>query len=49
MNNELYIIFICFSVTNSKAKVYANVNGQKPREYWDYDNYMIEWNNDTDR
>lgn len=27
----------------SIARVYADVNEQKPREYWDYENYAIEW------
>ena len=25
------------------AKVYADVNSQKPREYWDYESLAIEW------
>jgi casein kinase II subunit alpha len=27
----------------SKSKVYAEVNPQKPREYWDYESHVIEW------
>lgn len=27
----------------SKSKVYADVNPQKPREYWDYEAHMIDW------
>ncbi|KAJ3412035.1 Casein kinase II subunit alpha [Chytridiales sp. JEL 0842] len=28
---------------SSIARVYANVNQEKPREYWDYDNLQIQW------
>jgi casein kinase II subunit alpha len=28
----------------SIARVYADVNDTKPQEYWDYENYSIEWN-----
>jgi casein kinase II subunit alpha len=27
----------------SKARVYAEVNTNKPREYWDYENLVIAW------
>jgi casein kinase II subunit alpha len=27
----------------SRAKVYADINLQKPREYWDYESHVIEW------
>lgn len=27
----------------SQARVYADVNTHKPREYWDYDTHVIEW------
>jgi hypothetical protein len=27
----------------SIARVYAHVNETKPQEYWDYENYSIEW------
>ncbi|KAI9591532.1 kinase-like domain-containing protein [Syncephalis fuscata] len=29
--------------TRSVARVYANVNQQMPREYWDYDNFTPVW------
>ncbi|CAG9529690.1 unnamed protein product [Cercopithifilaria johnstoni] len=32
----------------SRASVYAEVNQQKPREYWDYECHMIEWGNIDD-
>ncbi|VBB27340.1 unnamed protein product [Acanthocheilonema viteae] len=32
----------------SRANVYAEVNQQKPREYWDYECHMIEWGNIDD-
>lgn len=27
----------------SKARVYADVNSHKPREYWDYESHVVEW------
>lgn len=27
----------------SAARVYADVNSHKPREYWDYENYIVDW------
>ncbi|KAK6054114.1 hypothetical protein COOONC_08381 [Cooperia oncophora] len=32
----------------SKARVYADVNPSKPREYWDYESHVIEWGNIDD-
>uniref|UniRef100_A0A0V0G8B9 Casein kinase II subunit alpha n=2 Tax=Triatominae TaxID=70999 RepID=A0A0V0G8B9_TRIDM len=32
----------------SKARVYADANGNKPIEYWDYDSYNIKWGNHED-
>ena len=29
--------------TPSRAKVYADVNPGKPREYWDYESHVIDW------
>lgn len=29
----------------SIAKIYANVNVERPREYWDYENATIQWGN----
>ncbi|ODV87346.1 hypothetical protein CANARDRAFT_26749 [[Candida] arabinofermentans NRRL YB-2248] len=31
--------------TYSVARVYANANEIRPREYWDYENYKIQWGN----
>ncbi|XP_063713584.1 casein kinase II subunit alpha-like [Symsagittifera roscoffensis] len=31
------------SMVVSRARVYADVNNLRPREYWDYDNQTIEW------
>lgn len=28
---------------SSIARVYADVNVNNPREYWDYENFNIEW------
>lgn len=30
---------------SSVARVYADVNEHRPREYWDYENLMINWGN----
>jgi casein kinase II subunit alpha len=27
----------------SKPRVYAEVNNQKEKEYWDYETHVIEW------
>lgn len=27
----------------SRARVYADVNNHKPREYWDYESYVVDW------
>lgn len=32
----------------SRARVYADVNVNKPREYWDYECHQIEWGNIDD-
>uniref|UniRef100_A0A0K0D136 non-specific serine/threonine protein kinase n=1 Tax=Angiostrongylus cantonensis TaxID=6313 RepID=A0A0K0D136_ANGCA len=32
----------------SKARVYADVNPSRPREYWDYESHVIEWGNIDD-
>ncbi|XP_055683169.1 casein kinase II subunit alpha [Lutzomyia longipalpis] len=32
----------------STARVYADVNSHKPREYWDYENYGVDWANQDD-
>jgi len=29
----------------SRARVYADVNSDKPREYWDYEAHEVEWGN----
>jgi len=29
--------------SGSKARVYADVNTHRPREYWDYEAHVIEW------
>lgn len=31
------------SVQMSRARVYADVNVVRPREYWDYENLAISW------
>ncbi|KAL1123016.1 hypothetical protein AAG570_002104 [Ranatra chinensis] len=28
---------------HSRARVYADANTQKPREYWDYESYIVTW------
>lgn len=32
----------------SRARVYADVNSQRPREYWDYESYVVDWGNQED-
>lgn len=32
----------------SRAKVYADVNAHKPREYWDYESYVVDWGQQDD-
>lgn len=32
----------------STARVYADVNSLKPREYWDYESYQVEWGQQDD-
>ncbi len=27
----------------SLAKVYADVNTHRPRDYWDYESHVVEW------
>jgi len=27
----------------SRARVYADVNVQRPREYWDYESLVVTW------
>lgn len=27
----------------SRARVYADVNSHRPREYWDYESHVVEW------
>lgn len=29
--------------SDSKARVYTDVNTHRPREYWDYEAHVIEW------
>ena len=31
------------NMSGSWARVYADVNTHKPREYWDYESHLIEW------
>ncbi|KAG6525823.1 hypothetical protein ZIOFF_015794 [Zingiber officinale] len=32
----------------SKARVYADVNVQRPKEYWDYESLTVQWGNQDD-
>lgn len=27
----------------SRSRVYSDVNSHKPREYWDYESYVVDW------
>jgi hypothetical protein len=29
----------------SRARVYADVNSHRQREYWDYESHVVEWGN----
>lgn len=28
---------------HSRARVYPDVNSHNPREYWDYESYVVDW------
>merc|ERR1712140_141881 len=32
----------------SRARVYADVNTHRPREYWDYESHVVEWGQQDD-
>lgn len=32
----------------SRARVYADVNSHRPREYWDYETHTVEWGSQDD-
>ena len=32
----------------SRARVYADVNSHRQREYWDYESHIVEWGNQDD-
>lgn len=34
---------ICSCAMSSKARVYADVNVLRPREYWDYEALTVQW------
>lgn len=34
--------------TSNRSRVYPDVNLNKPRDYWDYECYPIEWGNIDD-
>lgn len=42
---QISIMFTFFSdmPLSSKARVYADVNLNRPREYWDYESYEVKW------
>lgn len=29
--------------TPSRARVYADVNTHRPRDYWDYESHVVDW------
>lgn len=36
----------CFSMPlASRARVYADINSHRAREYWDYESHVVEWGN----
>lgn len=32
----------------SRAQIYADVNCHKPRDYWDYESYVVDWGQQDD-
>ncbi len=36
------------AATPSKARVYAEANDEKPREYWDYETLSVQWGEQDD-
>jgi len=42
-NNQTTVRFINQMALPSRARVDADVNSHKPREYWDYESYTVEW------
>lgn len=32
----------------SRARIYTDVNSHKPREYWDYESYVVDWGQQDD-
>lgn len=32
----------------SRSRVYTDVNSMKPREYWDYESYVVNWGGQDD-
>lgn len=33
---------------SSRARIYTDVNSMKPREYWDYESYAVDWGQQED-
>ncbi|KAK3927171.1 Casein kinase II subunit alpha [Frankliniella fusca] len=40
---ESFQPFIRKMALPSRARVYAEVNSHKPRDYWDYESYVVDW------
>lgn len=36
-------VLVRMAGTGTWARVYADVNAHKPRDYWDYESHPIEW------
>ncbi|KAJ8923636.1 hypothetical protein NQ315_010216 [Exocentrus adspersus] len=45
VNNVAYFKNMAVS---SQARVYSDVNSHKPREYWDYESYVVDWGQQDD-
>lgn len=41
--NKIHIDTFKIMALPSRARVYADVNSHKPREYWDYESYVVDW------
>ncbi|GIX90054.1 casein kinase II subunit alpha [Caerostris extrusa] len=50
--SKLFNFLVCFTSRvmplPSRARVYADVNSHRPREYWDYESHVVEWGNQDD-
>lgn len=48
VNYNICFLAILAMQVQSRARIYADVNLNKPREYWDYENFTINWGDQED-